>query len=372
MARHGDKIHKRKDGRWEGRYKTGNDDKGRTIYASVYGKSYAEAKEKLKIAENSKHNTQHTHTDILFSYTVEQWYNNQKIKFKKSTARKYKYLIEKHILPALGSTRIDSLNTSTINEFAEKKLENGSLDGKKGLSKSYVRTMMLIISSVMNFAAQEGWCNFAVSKIYKPTPEKRELPILNENEQAILERNLIQNLSSTSIGILITLQAGLRIGEICALTWDDFDFDNKILYVRSTVSRINNPNGKGTILVIDSAKTEASIRTIPFTSDFCELLLKVRSKSTSEFVVSDRKEFISPRTFEYRYHRIMRQFNLPNINYHALRHTFATRCIEYGVDVKSLSEILGHSNVSVTLNTYVHSSMSLKRAQIEKLPILSS
>lgn len=372
MARHGEKIRKRKDGRWEGRYKTGNDDNGRTIYASVYGKSYAEAKEKLKIAESSKNKSLHKNNKIMFSYAVEQWYENQKIKFKKATAHKYKYLIEKHILPSLGSTRIDLLNNNIINEFAGRKLENGSLDGKKGLSKTYVRSMMLIISSVMNYAAEEGWCMPLTSKIYKPTPEKKELLILNENEQSILERNLIHNLSFTAIGILITLQTGLRIGEICALTWDDFDFDNKILYVRSTVSRVNNPDGEGTILVIDSTKTEASVRAIPFSSILRDLLLSIRKKSISKYVVSERKKFISPRTFEYRYHRLMTQFNLPNINYHALRHTFATRCIEYGVDVKSLSEILGHSNVSITLNTYVHSSMNLKRAQIEKLPALSA
>lgn len=372
MARHGEKIHKRKDGRWEGRYKTGNDGTGRTIYASVYGKSYAETKEKLKIAENHKNHIQCKSNNKLFSHAVDQWYDNQKVKLKKSTAHKYKYLIEKHILPSLGSAKIDSLSTGIINEFAEKKLENGSLDSKKGLSKSYVRTMMLIISAVMNYATQEGWCSPTASKIYKPTPEKKELLILNKNEQAILESKLVQNLSFTSIGILITLQTGLRIGEICALTWDDFDFDNNILYVHSTVSRIKNPNGKGTILIIDTAKTPSSMRAIPFTSSLRDLLLQIKSKSSSNYVVSERKEFISPRTFEYRYHRIMAQFNLPNLNYHALRHTFATRCIECGVDVKSLSEILGHSNVSITLNTYVHSSMNLKRAQIEKLPALSA
>lgn len=372
MARHGEKIRKRKDGRWEGRYKIGNDENGRTMYASVYGKSYAETKEKLKVAETIKYKSMHKNNKMMFSYAVEQWYENQKIKLKKATAHKYKYLIERHIIPSLGTARLDSLNSNVINEFAGRKLENGSLDGKKGLSKSYVRTMMLIISSVMKYAAEEGWCMPLTSKIYKPTPEQKELLILSENEQAILERNLIQNLSFTAIGILITLQTGLRIGEICALTWDDFDFDNRVLYVRSTVSRINNPDGKGTILVIDSAKTEASVRAIPFSNILSDLLLSIREKSISKYVVSERKEFISPRTFEYRYHRLMTQFNLPNINYHALRHTFATRCIEYGVDVKSLSEILGHSNVSITLNTYVHSSMNLKRAQIEKLPALSA
>lgn len=372
MARHGERIHKRKDGRWEGRYKTGNSESGRTLYASVYGKTYAEAKQKLYDAEKGLENTKkNCHNKKLFAYAVEQWFLTNRQSFKKSTAHKYEYLIEKHILPVLGTTRLNNITTIMLNEFADRKLEYGSLDGNKGLSKSYVRSIMLIIDSVMKFAAQKGWCPL-LSSVYKPNPEKNELIILNSSEQSHLEKSLILNLSNTAIGILITLQTGLRIGEICALTWDDIDFKNCILHVRSTVSRVKNTQGKGTMLIIDTPKTEASIRAIPFKTTFRDLLLNIKAKAVSNYVISDKVDFISPRTFEYRYHKIMERLDLPDLNYHALRHTFATRCIEYGVDIKSLSEILGHSNVSITLNTYVHSSMDLKRTQMEKLPALSA
>lgn len=373
MARHGEKIRKRKDGRWEGRYKIGNNEKGKTTYKSVYGKTYFEVKEKLKDVENNiLLNSAAKQTRQSFSYALQIWFASVKINLKKATVHKYEYLIEKHILPELGSIQLSKIDANIINTFADRKLTNGSLDGKRGLSKSYVRTMLLIISAALEHAAQEGWCKEISSKITKPKPEKNELRILNVSEQQHLEKVLISNLSITALGILITLQTGLRIGEICALTWEDFDLVNNILYVRSTISRIRNPLGKGTTLIVDTPKTASSIRAIPFSNELRNILVSIKKQSVSSFVVSDKPGFISPRTFEYRYHKLMKIEQLPDLNYHALRHTFATRCIECGVDVKSLSEILGHSNVSITLNTYVHSSMNLKRAQLDKLPTLSA
>lgn len=141
MARHGERIHKRKDGRWEGRYKTGNNESGRTLYASVYGKTYAEAKQKLYDAEKGLENTKkNCHNKKLFAYAVEQWFLTNRQSFKKSTAHKYEYLIEKHILPVLGTIRLNNITTIMLNEFADRKLECGSLDGNKGLSKSYIPT----------------------------------------------------------------------------------------------------------------------------------------------------------------------------------------------------------------------------------------
>lgn len=374
MARHGERIRKRKDGRWEARYKIGNAENGKTLYKSLYGKTYAEVKEKLKEVESDlKNEAVQKQKGKLFFSVVNEWFASVRLNLKKSTIHKYEYLITKHILPDLGNIQISKFNSNIVNSFAERKLEKGGIANAKGLSKSYVRTMMLIVSAALDFAAQEGWCkSISSSKIYKPSPDKTELLILSDIEQRSLEKILAEELSSTSVGMLITLKTGLRIGEICALKWEDFDFTNNILYVRSTVSRIKNPIGKGTILIIDTPKTSSSLRAIPFGSDLKSILIQLKSKSISSYVVSDKKEFLSPRTFEYRYHKFMKYHQLPELNYHALRHSFATRCIEYGVDVKSLSEILGHANVSITLNTYVHSSMNLKRAQLEKLPALSA
>lgn len=179
----------------------------------------------------------------------------------------------------------------------------------------------------------------------------------------------MMNLDCTALGMLISLHTGLRIGEVCALKWSDVDIERKILTVRQTVARVkanSNDNCKSK-LILDAPKTKNSLREIPINSFLLPLLVKKKSESVSDFVISEQKTFVSPRTFEYRYHKTLERFDIEQVNYHSLRHTFATRCIERGVDCKSLSEILGHANVNITLNTYVHSSMELKRIQIEKL-----
>ena len=171
---------------------------------------------------------------------------------------------------------------------------------------------------------------------------------------------------------MISLHAGLRIGEVCALKWSDVDLEERIIHIRATVSRVGRTDGtKGTMLTLGSPKTNASIRDIPISSVLFNVLKELHNTSASPFVISETDTFMSPRTYEYRYHRILKQCDIPKINYHALRHTFATRCIESKMDVKTLSEILGHGKASVTMDIYVHSSMDRKRAQMEDMVIYS-
>lgn len=185
-----------------------------------------------------------------------------------------------------------------------------------------------------------------------------------------MENLCLAETDETKVGVLLSLYAGLRIGEVCALTWGDIDLDERIIHIRHTVSRVNKniENGaKSTTLIIDRPKTKSSFRDIPLCSKLIPVLAELKKRTASPYVISNREQFISPRTYEYRYHKLLRASGTTDINYHALRHTFATRCIEAGVDVKSLSEILGHADASITLNTYVHSSMERKRIQLEKL-----
>ena len=186
-----------------------------------------------------------------------------------------------------------------------------------------------------------------------------------------LENYLLQDIDETKLGVYMSLYTGMRIGEICALSWEDVDLQNRVIYVRHTVVRIRTEEDGKVITkqIIDRPKTNASLRCIPICSSLLNVLGSYAEHSRSEYVVSNNPQFVLPRTYEYRYSRLLKLSNIPHINYHALRHTFATRCIESGVDVKSLSEILGHANVSITLNTYVHSSIELKREQLEKLAV---
>lgn len=373
MPKRGEHIHKRKDGRWEGRYKNGVNDYGKTVYLSVYGKTYSEVKGKLNLIiqkEKLQHNP--IGRERTLKEVILLWMDANKIKHKGATETKYENLIEKHILPELGSLRISSVTTFRLNDFMEKKLESGRLDNKGGLSASYVRMIMLIITSALQFAVNEQMCQPLKTPIHKPSPQKHELPILCVAEQKKLEFQLVHEINNTKLGILLSLHTGLRIGEVCALTWNDIDFENRIIHVRSTVARIKDHTGENaTKLVIDKPKTKSSMRDIPISEQLFPLLKSLYNQAVSSYVISNHSGFVSPRTYEYRYHKILDESGVSQINYHALRHTFATRCIEVGVDVKTLSEILGHANVSITLNTYVHSSMDLKRTQLEKLSTLA-
>ena len=377
MSKRGDHIHKRKDGRWEGRYPMGRTTKGTIKYGSVYGKTYREVKEKLskvslKLSENRDAATE---CRMTFEEVLQLWMENNKLRLKGATINKYQNLIETHICPNLGQIPILKMDTTTINQFLGRMLRSGNANTGGQLSSSYVRSMAIVISAAMKYAVNEGLCLPLRTPICKPIPEKKELSVLDIPSQQQLELYLSSQLNPTNVGILIALYTGMRIGEICALAWQDVDFERKIIHVRHTVARVRNNDfyaDRATGLIIDAPKTRASLRDIPIPTKLFTAIDRLHKKSSSGFIVSGTNSFLHPRTFETRYHKILEECNIRPINFHGLRHTFATRCVEAGVDIKSLSEILGHGNVSVTLNTYVHSSMEAKRNQLEKLFAISA
>ena len=238
-----------------------------------------------------------------------------------------------------------------------------------------IMDLLIFALLLINFAVEEQMCPPLKTSIYKPQPEKKELEILSVEEQLILESFARTNLNPTKVGIMLSLYTGLRIGEVCALSWDDVDLTNEVIHVRHTVARIKNNDPTSTSktrLIIDEPKTKTSKRDIPIPAPLLPVIQEYKKMSVSFFIASDKEHFISPRTFEYRYHRILDVCGIDSVNYHALRHTFATRCIEMGMDEKSLSEVLGHSDVSITLNTYVHSSMNLKKVHMNKLSAVTA
>lgn len=369
-------VRKRKDNRWEGRVKIGKYPNGATKYRSVYGKTYEEVREKLNIINEELDKVKNDiSNDMTFEDVLNMWFSSAKISIKKSTAYRYEYLMSRHIIPSLGHVKISDVNSALINSFLGEKLNSGGIREKEGLSSSYVKCMLNIIKSAAEFAVAEDLCSPFKAKISKPQEEKSELVILSHEEQQRFVNYAKNNLGLTELGMLISLYSGLRIGEVCALRWEDIDLKNNVIHVRHTVSRIRSEsesisNCLNSELIMDRPKTKASQRDVPIVSALMPYLFSAQANAVSEFVVSEKTTFTSPRTFEYRYHRVLQKCGIKKINYHALRHTFATRCVEAGVDVKSLSEMLGHSNVSITLSTYVHSSMELKRMQIEKLSAL--
>lgn len=353
MPKRGDNIRKRKDGRWEGRYKKSRSSDGRIVYGSVYGKTYKEAKEKL--ASAAKYPLQPAASkrqEKTFGEVLNLWMDNNRARLKGGTINKYQSLIETHIMPELGEIKITELSSTKVNTFLESKMSKGRINGSGGLSPSYVRSIMLVVNAAIKYAVSEQLCVPLKTPICKPPAGKPELSVLTAVEQKKLETALLDQFDPTCAGIYLSLHTGLRIGEVCSLAWDDIDLNAGVIHVRHTVARVrcNDPAGS-TTLIIDTPKTKASKRDIPISSALLPVLLKLKDLSGKGFLLTGTGEFIKPRTFEYRYHKILKDCGIAPVNYHTLRHTFATRCVEAGVDVKSLSEMLGHGNVSVMIST---------------------
>lgn len=371
MPRRGDNIRKRKDGRWEARYTKDDYEDPSKKYGSVYGRTYQEAKDKRDLILKQGQQQKPLSRGLLFKDILEVWQDANRVRLKEASISRYQNLIDTHILPELGSKRMGQLNASAINRFLSTKLEKGRLDGSGGLSASYVRSITLVIGSAIRYGVAEGLCTPLLSPINKPSLPKKALSILSEKDQGLLEQELLDNINEEKLLIYLTLYTGLRIGEACALRWEDISLEAKLIYVRQTVSRVwYSENGKKhSKLVAGSPKTESSSRCIPICSKLYEIIKNFPYRKKHGYILSNHNSgsFVSPRTFEYRYKKILKTAKLEPVNYHTLRHTFATRCIERGVDIKSLSEILGHADASITLNTYVHSSIELKRMQLEKL-----
>ena len=366
MGRRGDHIHKRKDGRWEGRYCIERRNDGKIRYGSVYGRTHKEVKDKL--ASITPGDVTAGSQGLTFEHLARLWLDSNRIRLKGSTIQKYEFLLNTHILPELGKTRLSQLTSGKINTYLSQKAEHGRKNRKGNLSASYIRTITIILKSVLHYGVQEKLCAPLNTEIHQPQETKKELHILSKEDQQKLEKHLMAVITPVNAGIMLSLHAGLRIGEVCALKWNDVDLKEKIIHIRSTVSRIGKNDGThGTKLIIGTPKTKASLRDVPVSSVLFRVLSELKSTSDSPYVISESDTFTSPRTFDYRYHRILKQCDISPINYHALRHTFATRCIEAKMDVKTLSEILGHGKVSVTLDIYVHSSMEQKRKQLEDM-----
>lgn len=278
MPRKGENIRKRKDGRWEGRFKRGVKADGAIDYRSVYGKSYKEVKEKLILAKSSdKLGLSTASKERKFSEVLYLWEETNQIRLKGGTEYRYDYLIRAHILPELGGLKLSQITATKVNAFLREKLTNGRLDGTGGLSAAYVSSIMMIVNSAISFAVAEHMCPPLKTPILKPKAEMCELEILSSDEQLKIEQYARSNLSPTNIGILISLYTGLRIGEACALTWDDIDLVNQVLRVRHTVARIksNSKDTKAkTLLIVDEPKTKASKRDIPIPSAILPAILE--------------------------------------------------------------------------------------------------
>lgn len=365
MSRRGDNIHKRSDGRWEGRYISGRKADGKAKYSSVYAHTYAECSEKMKLA---KCRLLPISKPLTVSELFSVWLVSRKNNVKQSTYVNYKFLFDSYLCEGLGSHRVDSINAFMLNRYVDELLESGGKNDQ-GLSEVTVQAVMIMLRSVLEYGELEYDLPNPAKNVSLPKVKNTEIAPFTSAEMMKI-RNAAINGDSYDLGILLSLYTGLRIGELCALTWDNIDLANQIIHVKSTLFRINNPAGNvpKTLVIIDTPKSKCSVRDVPIPTFMLSVLAKLKcTQSDNYYFLTCSPMYTEPRTYSYRYKTFLKNIGIPYRNFHNLRHTFATECVKQGVDVKTLSELLGHSSVKITLDKYVHSDMDLKRQQLEKL-----
>lgn len=371
MPRRGENIRKRKDGRWEGRYIKGYDSKNQKAkYASVYGKTYSETKQKLNEAKY-KTSIGIAYIDAknkLFGEVITNWFNAQKANLKPSSSVKYQNIIENHILPELGHKKMRELNSDLFYTFLNTQGNSGNKKNGGTLSTSSLQTMLYILNATIKYAASNNMITLFSIRLTGSGKDAASVQTLEQHEENALDIFLSTHISRRNLGILLSLYCGLRIGEICALQWTDIDTQNATLYVHRTVQRIATPSGKSkTKIHIGPPKSKTSMRAIPVPSFLVPIIFGLAKEDppNAYILAGSISKPLEPRTFQNYFNQVLNYAGIKKVKYHTLRHTFATNCVALGFDIKSLSEILGHSNVSVTLNKYVHPSMQQKRLQMD-------
>lgn len=296
------------------------------------------------------------------SEVIELWKTNKKQYVKKSSFSAYMLLIENHLLPAFGDNSL--IVESDVQTFVFKKLASG-------LSHKTIKDILIVLKMIMKFGAKNKWLEYTPFEIQFPTErEKHNIEVLSRADQKKIMNYIQEHFTFRNLGVYVCLGAGMRIGEICALTWEDIDTDRGVINVRQTIQRIYiiEDGKRRTELILDTPKTKNSIREIPISKDLLRLLKPFKKiVNPSFFVLTNDAKPTEPRTYRSYYKNLMATLKMPELKFHGLRHSFATRCIESNCDYKTVSVLLGHSNISTTLNLYVHPNMEQKRKAIEQM-----
>ena len=299
---------------------------------------------------------------------LDIWLNKYtKFAVKLRTYERYRYIIEKHINPKLGEFNLDDLLAVTLQDYVLSELESGNLISSKGLANNSVIGIVNVLKSALKLAKSLEISALDNSdKIKLPMATEKPVTAFEKWEQEKLEKYCLSSNKTNYLGIVICLYTGIRLGELLPLTWNDIDFKSGIMTISKTAYRIKQ-NGKPQV-VIDKPKTKNSSRLIPLPKQLLEILKRARRISKSDFVLSTRTGgIVGTRAYQKTYERILKKLDIPYKNFHSLRHTFATRAIEMGMDVKTLSEILGHKNPVITLQRYTHSMLSYKTEMMNKM-----
>lgn len=379
MSRRGENIYKRKDGRWEGRYIKGYYE-GKARYGYIYARTYKEVRDKLltivKTIEFSPKQSLYVSKDSInenFGVVANEWFASLKPQLKESSIVKYSNILDNYLLPAFGVRQIDDISRNDVIAFSNQILANGGVKGN-GLSPKTVTGIISVFKSIFVYTMQTKKYQVADLRNISIKQPQKPMKVLNRTEQKKLSNYLCQHLTLCNLGILLSLYTGLRIGEICALKWGDISFEEQLLHIKKTMQRIQKKgDGKKRTIILESApKSDCSIRTIPIPDDVFRLIADQDYPQNAYFLTGMAHKYIEPRTMQNHFKAVIKDCGISNTNFHALRHNFATHCVELGFDLKCLSEILGHASVNITLNRYVHPSMELKQKNMNMFSDLFS
>ena len=356
--RTGQNIYKRKDGRWEARVSLGKKSNGRPHFKYLYASTYRKVLflknnyEKMLTLSNET-----TISTALFSDSAYKWLADSSRRWKPATYIKYKNFLEKYILPEWNMLYVHEIHQDTYNKLVEHLAQS--------LSGSSLHTINTIINGSLKHT-QNGLpilCKNPISN-----QEKHPLDVLSDSESYDFLLYLKSKDSLTTVGIQLALFSGIRLGELCALTWEDIDLKEQVLHIRHTLQRIQNKEQyfgePKTVLYLGSPKNKRE-RTVPLHPQMIPILERIeKDYQPSDYLLSGDSSPIEPRTMTSRFKKILKGCGIRDFHFHTLRHTFATRCVESGMQIKALSEMLGHSSVKITMDRYVHLSMSFKQSQI--------
>lgn len=367
MARRGENIHKRKDGRWEGRYIKARTPDRRICWGYIYGTTYAEVKQRLIHKKSEYGGFQLIDAHLTFTELAEAWLQSVKCGLKESTCAHYQYTLYKYVLPILGTVPISRLEENILEQALQKII--APPDGQhRELGFSSARECLSMVRRICKYAVHLRLIRPMELSVRLPQEKSHSMTPLSVVEQNRLRTYVLSNPTPRKLGLLLGIESGLRIGEVCGLKWDDFDLKTGTVQIKRAVSRI--PCGDGhTKIVIQTPKTRTSRREIPLSKHMVQALKILQKSYPSDawFLSGNTIKPVEPRCYRKSIKTYLKQAAVHQIRPHVLRHTFATTCLQSGCDIKTLSELLGHANANITLQRYVHSDLSRKRREIQRI-----
>lgn len=363
MAKRGENIYKRKDGRWEGRYIKERKTDGKIRYGYIYSRKYLEVKHKLMLLKaDSLRDTafQSYYTGTLTEW-LEVWLDTiAKPKVKLSTYNSYKSKVQLHITPTIGNIRLYELVPADINQWI--------LQLSLTLSPSSVHAVHRVLKTALTQAERQDLLKKNPTlNINLPKLEKQRVRAFSIEQQKKIKEAARKD--ERYLPIILALETGMRIGEISALRWTDIDFSEKTIHIKRTLQRLQVDKGK-TAIIEGTPKTFQSERILPLSKQLEAYLSKIKQTSESLYVVGLAESCTEPRTITYRFKKLLDQLQIAQLPFHALRHTFATRCLELSVNIATISSMLGHTSTKMTLDVYTNSFMKDERQAIEKISTL--